>query len=574
MSAIEVHRVLDAVRKADASGLVERLDRRHGGVLIALPSAHAKDAVGSFLEEWSVSGLEVYTHPDTQLPQRGGLGPARWALSFPIRHAAQVKRLFLDDDWFATPAATDKKRVWWVFPKYCVRTHHSLEKHLRLALDCVTPDALDEQGVPLPWVPAEAPTAALGGGRSLDDDIERVSEASPLAPLPPFSDAPLNPDSDDSIRDSLRRLCARAGFGDVPLQIVRVPESRDGFVAGRVWLTSLGPCRIQLEVGPNADAAEVWATLVHEVAHGLAPKDGHGPVFKRELLRLAEAIFGVEFFRVPAAQVSEAHAALDWWVAVGIRASIHGGSPPTEASGDEEQLAKVVDRIQKLRRLARSQLGRPEGRSACAKANDLLVRWDLGAYSVRLAEGIHDQMCDRWVDVGKRSVWRRQLAFIVAEYCGVFSLSRKSKGWMHFFGRYVDVVTAQWFYEIWEAHIIRTADAHIRSFKKRPATARSKKSSRSERVDFCDSAVLALSLKLRDLEATHDAVAEEGESIAVRRVKAEAFAGDQFELRGRRWSSGTGKRVTVNAAGIAAGRNAPMGRGVGGPTGTKGLLSS
>ena len=170
-------------------------------------------------------------------------------------------------------------------------------------------------------------------------------------------------------------------------------------------------------------------------------------------------------------------------------------------------------------------------------------------------------------------MWRRQLAFQVAEYCGVFCLSRKSKGWMHFFGRHADVVTAQWFYEIWEAHIVRAADDHIVRFKQGRVRGHTARSTRSERVNFCDSAVLALSLKLQYLQDSHDSIAEPDERITARRERAETFAGAQFQLRGRRWAVGVGKRVTMNAAGVEAGRNAPMGRGVGGPTGVKGMLT-
>ena len=571
MGAIEVRRARDAVDQAEESGLVQALESHQGGVLVALPSARAVEAMLVFLDGCAARGATVHIKPNTRVPGLGRLGDHRWAIEVPRPTVRSVQHILLHEDWFATPTARDARSVWWVFPRYCVRLHQAAEMELRRALDLVSPEPVDEHGVPLPWVPAQAPTTTLGGERALDDDIEAVEPGPPLAPLLFFADRPLDPDDDGTIRDVLRRVCAAAGFGDVPLELVRVLESRDGFVAGRIWLSSRGPERIRLEIGPNADAAEIWATLVHEVAHGLAPGDGHGRTFKKALMRLVQSVFGGSWFRVAFEKTSEAHASLDWWIAVGIRAALNEAAVPVEASGDEEQLARVVGRIQKLRRLARSQLGRPEGRAACAKANDLLVRWDLGAYNVRLSEGIHDQMCDRWVVVGKRSVWRRQLAFQVAEYCGVFCLSRKSKGWMHFFGRHADVVTAEWFFEIWEAHILRSADLHIARFK--DAQVGRSRSTRSERVNFCDSAVLALSLKLQHLQDSHDAVAEAEEQIAARRGRAEAFAGAQFQLRGRRWAMGTGKRVTMNAAGIAAGKNAPMGRGVGGPTGMKGLLT-
>jgi len=569
MSAIEQRTTLEAARQADRSGLVEQVERRFGGVLVALPAAHAELAVREMLRGWRVRGAQVVVGAGTRLAPSMVLKADQWALGVPRQYLTGLNGIFLDDDWSAHPTVTDRTLAWWVFPRHCVRLSRSFEPHLRQALDAHTPEVLTDAGVPLPWVPAEAPTTSLGGDRSLEDDVELVAVGVPHAALPELDDGPLDPTDDTRVRAAFRRICGAAGFGDIPLDIARVTESRDGFVAGRVWLSKRGPERVRVDIGPNADAAEVWATLLHEVAHGLAPRDGHGRGFKRALVNLASELFGAAFFQVPAAMVGRAHAMVDVWLAVGVRAALNQAPAPTELGGDEAQLAKVVGRIQKLRRLARSQLGTPEGRSACAKANDLLVRWDLGAYSVRLAEGIDDQMCDRWVNIGKRSVWRRQLAFHVAEYCGVFCLSRKSRGWMHFFGRYIDVVTAEWFYEIWEAHIIRSADAHIKAYKARGGA---KKHTRTERTNFCDSAVYALGQKLEALQARHDATAAAEERVVVRSVRAEAFAAEQFGLRGRRWSSATGKRVTVNAAGMEAGRQAPMGRGVGGPSGVRGHL--
>ena len=557
---------LEAVHAADRSQLAERMTRRYGGVLVALPRATAAAAVAVMLDEWGVHDARVIDEADVRTPRGKPIGEEFWAVVIPALDVPRLRSILLDGDWFAGPTMTDRTEGWWLFPRHCVRIHEGFEHALRRALDQVTPEPLTEAGVPAPWVTAEAPTTRLGGDRNLEEDVETVPEGPVHPPLPPQEAVPLQPDDDPTVRAAFRRLCARCGFGDVPLDIARPTDSRDGFVAGRVWLSKRGPERVRVEIGPNADAAEIWATLLHEAAHGLQPARGHGTAFKRALVELAAAEFGPEWFAVARQLLGRAHSAIDIWIAVGVRAALQGGAPPAQEVGDEGQLARVVGRIQKLRRLARSQAGTPEGRSACAKANDLLARWDLGAYSVRLSEGIDDQMCDRWVNIGKRSVWRRQLAFHVASYCGVFCLSRKSRGWMHFFGRYVDVVTAEWFYEIWEAHIDRAATAHLKAFKARAHN----RSTRTERTNFCDSAVLALSLKLQKLEAAQEAVGPE--AVSVRLTRAEAFAGEQFALRGRRWSSGTGKRVTVNAAGVEAGRNAPMGRGVGGTAGVRGLL--
>lgn len=558
-----------AFETAEQTRLVQRLTTIPGGVLLALPPSLATAAVEELLDDLSVEQGRVLADPKALIPGLGALGPDRWAIELPSFRGLQLGRTFLNSRGLAVPDGMTSQKLWWVFPRWCVQIRRGYEYLVRRALHEVTPEALTEDGVPEPWVAAKPPKTTLGAGRDLSDDVEVVAAGEPLPPVPETPEVLLNPDDNDTIRAALRRTCRRAGIGDVPLDVERVAAYRDGFVPGRVWLSPEGPLQVRLVVGPNADAAEVWATLLHEVAHGIAGiKEGHGRIFQQALVDLAGAMFGDDFFRVPRSKLGESHGLLDAWIAVGVRASLGSAAPPVEASGSETQLAKVVGRIQKLRRLAQAQLGQPEGRAACAKANDLLTRWDLGAYSVRLAGGIDDQMYDRWVNIGKRSVWRRRLAFIVAEHCGVFSLSRASKGWMHFFGRYADVVTAQWFYEIWEAHILRAADAHIKAYK----ASGGHRHTRTERINFCDSAVYGLEEKLGVLERQHDHTATPDERITTRRRRSEAFAAEQFDLRGQSWGSGTGKQITVNAAGVNAGQNAPMGRGVGGPAGVRGLL--
>ena len=390
MSAIEVRRVRDAVDQASANGLVQALERHQGGVLVALPTERAADALAIFLESLGVRGATVHVDPTARVAGIGRLGAHRWAVQVPRRTPGSVQQVLLHDDWFATPTARDARSLWWVFPRFCLRLHRSAEESLRQALDLVSPELVDEAGVPLPWVPARPPTTTLGGERSLDDDIESVQPGPPLAPLLFRSTRPLNPDDDGSIRDALRRICAQAGFGDVPLLLKRVDESRDGFVAGRIWMSTRGPERIRIEVGPNADAAEIWATMTHEVAHGLAPGDGHGRVFKQSLVDLASGIFGPEWFQIARAKVVDAHAALDCWIAVGIRAAVNEERRADRDDGDEEAACPCGRPDPKSRRLARSQAGRPEGRAACARQMTL-VRWDR-CLQCPPVEGIHDEM--------------------------------------------------------------------------------------------------------------------------------------------------------------------------------------
>ena len=107
MSAIEVRRVRDAVDQASANGLVQALERHQVGVLVALPSERAVDALGVFLESFGVRGATVHTESTTRVPGVGRLGAHRWAVQVPRRTTGAVQQILLHDDWFATSSARD-----------------------------------------------------------------------------------------------------------------------------------------------------------------------------------------------------------------------------------------------------------------------------------------------------------------------------------------------------------------------------------------------------------------------------------------------------------------------------------
>lgn len=561
--------------RAAASGFVASERVRRGVFRVVFPPELADAAAQSLLDGIAAGG-RVVVEPGGALPGGGRLPEGCWAFVFSRRDSHQVGRWLTDDYRLPKVDHVGPRALAAVYPRGTVTGPSELESFARRSLERARPKLLDERGLPMAWVPAEPPTESLARGSALEDDVQHVGVGDYVAP-PPLVDAPdtreVDARCDDSVRAGWRAACALADVGDLPLAITRPTDVRDGFVAGRIWLAPQGPVRAALDIGPNADGAEVWATVLHELAHATAREAQHSVRFQRELVRLGATAFGAAAVSAAREAVGGSYAGVDAWMAVCVRAALRGAAPPVlevRDETDQSQLARVVGRIQKLRRLARSQPGTPEAISACAKANDLLVRWDLGAYQVRLEAGIDDQMCDRWVDLGKREVWRRSLAFLVAEHCGVFALSRRSKGWMHYFGRYADVVTAEWFYEIWTAHIERAAKDHVIAFKEARAAGRAKGNTRSVRIDFCDSAVVGLREKLQ-ASAAGDADPSQADA-PVRLAEAEQFAQVEHSRRGSGWSSGTGKAVRLNEAGRKAGAQAPMGRGVGSRGGPRGLI--
>jgi hypothetical protein len=281
------------------------------------------------------------------------------------------------------------------------------------------------------------------------------------------------------------------------------------------------------------------------------------------MLELAERRWGASFFAEARARIAEGVRIVDPWLASGIRAALRGATPPAARQGDDGQLARVVTKIRKLRELAADQLGRPEGIAATAMANDLVVQYGLGSYAVRIDAGIHERMVDRWVPVAEGAVWRRSLAHAVGKACDVFVLSVVHHSRMHFFGRYADVVQAEYLFQISEARIARECERHLDAWRARRAELRPGDTVR-ERVSFCDSAVRAFELKLQQI------VNEESGAPARRSAApaspaleaAEEFARVEHEKRGTGWRSGGTRRTRENAAGTELGRSMELVRGM------------
>ena len=141
-------------------------------------------------------------------------------------------------------------------------------------------------------------------------------------------------------------------------------------------------------------------------------------------------------------------------------------------------------------------------------------------------------------------------------FFGVFSLAMASKARIHFFGRYGDVVATAYLVEVCLGKIERACDAHIESWKREaPRTAGQ---TRSERVAFCDNAVIAFGRKLREIRIAA------GEDPDRALDAAEDFARDQHARRGLSWGIGGHKSVRHHAAGAQAGRALQVVRGMNG----------
>jgi hypothetical protein len=433
---------------------------------------------------------------------------------------------------------------------FVVIVAHRETSLLLRALEKVKPERLGPDGCPLPWSPPRPLTESLAGAQ---DDEEDVVPLPTGAPLP--ADAPAGVAADAALAALAGELCALAGVPVAELCVVPRTTDRRGFCAGRVWIPQERdrPARIVLRPCPNSDAAEIAATLAHEVAHLVARGARHEEAFKRALLDLAERRWGAAWFAC--ADVRRPYADLDRWIATGIRAAREGRPVPVHRTGDGGDTARVVTRIRKLRALAADQVGTPEAVTATAVANDLVTTYGLGGYEVQIAGGIDEQMVDRFVALEPRAVWQRQLAGAVAGFFGVFALQMATESRMHFFGRHADVVATAYLVEVCIGKIERARDAWEAEWRRRVRPGAGE--ARREKVAFCDSAVAAFARKLRDIHEGDRGADETARTLRA----AEEFARVEHEKRGLWWGNASARNVRYHAEGTRVGQELSVVRG-------------
>lgn len=531
------------------------------GKEVRLPPRFARAAVERFLENWSLSGLVV------QGPCGPGfcraLAEGEWAVG--IRTPSWLARLpLLGGIPGQIPGFTA-----FIYPRYTVRLDSRSVRWLLSALEEVKPDELDAEGRPLTWVPPRVRRARPGDGAAGEADVEIVAGTAALPPLPAPGPGPADATFPDAqIRGWFDELAALAGFSGLPLELVRGAGDRLGFTAGRIWLDrDLHPLRVRLVTCPNSDPAEIQATMVHELGHALSRSTGHDDGFRSAMLDLAARRWGERWFAGARSAAGERTARVDAWVACGIRAAgREEGVPPLPREAADDQLLRLVARVRRLRELAADQLGLPEAIAAAAMANDLVTLYDLGHVGVGADEIAQDEQCDRWVLIAGDGVWRRELAHWIAQACNVFSLSW-GKNRVHLFGRYADVVQAEYLFTITEERIERECERHMVRWRQARGVVGPGEAVK-ERVSYCDSAVRAFHEKLERMLREEDARPGGGAAASLRSAQAlEAateFAGREHRKRGLSWVSGGRRSTRDNAAGRELGRSLEVVHGVGG----------
>jgi hypothetical protein len=524
------------------------------GCTIRLPPEHSRAAVCELLRREQLSGSVVMGPAD--IAGAGSIAPEQWAVIAPARHlhfAPEREPAVIRD-------GAEGKAVF-VFPKHTLVLPDWQVWWVLSALEGVKPERLDSEGRPLPWVPAvpRSPPPELATGRDGDARVDDA-EALPVCPQPVGDDEGAVI-ATATIRGWFGQLCSTLRFPEVPLIVKRGRSDRHGFVGGRVEMTSrFAPRRIVITTCPNADQAEIVATLVHEMAHPLARSREHGPAFCETLVDLAARLWGEPYARGARAHSAGPYASVDRWVACGARAALASREPPAPRVCDDGHAARVVSKIAKLWALASDQLGEPEAIGATAMANDMITVYGLDHSQACTAPSIDDQLTDRWVLLEPRQPWQRTLAHDVARFNGVYSLSMSSKARMHFFGRYSDVVAAEYLCSISIERIKRECAAHLEAQRRRgllrPGEAR------RAGVAFCDSAAREFGRKLDGIAAEGSAHSPGPNGHVTALDEARSFARQQLELRGARVMAGRGRAVRHSAEGAEAGKRMQVVRGI------------
>ncbi len=564
--------------KSEPGELLASVQAYPGGQKVTLPPELAKPAVERFLSQFHVEAI-VLEEPSVEWPEINDWPDGGWCLLLRATKGRAMLRMFPATVLGKLDAIQRGDAIFiclW-FPVHSIVLGKSHVRHLQRSLERVKEERFqDESGAPLPWVTPDAASAPVV--ETLEEEAASAacweSEDALSSFEPPEDSQPIDgqdhPIPREQIVNEFERIREHLSLPPFELSLFRGASNKNGFVTGRVFTRQGTPVRMVLSTCPNADLAEISATLVHEFAHITSGMGGHDLAFKEALLNLAAALYGDAYFVAARDYLKGSFRVLDMWLATGIRAVLRNQEPPVAKDFDESLTAGVVSRIQKMRALATDQPGTPEGLTATGIANTQSTLFGLGSYHLKWNASVDESMVDRWLNIGKKVRWKRELAFDVASFCNVFALARPDRGWMHFFGKYRDVIAAEYLFHVCLEHIERQCNKHIAQWKAQQGRVSSGQV-RSEKVSFCASAVEGISDKMDRIREMERAQAQSDPTTTDARAfqltskdlqQAEVFATDEHKKRGMGWGSDSSHSYHHNESGYEAGQAVELRSGV------------
>ena len=221
----------------------------------------------------------------------------------------------------------------------------------------------------------------------------------------------------------------------------------------------------------------------------------------------------------------------------------------------------IIAKITKMLRLASNQEGTPEGETAARLAARLMTAHAITMAEIDLTGQADPDPMEKQEVRMAQSIWRRQLASVIAEHCTCHISWRTSRYLglrVNYYGHRSDIEVAKYLFEICERQIERQARAYIR--KMRAETQLSTGLLRTLGNEFRRSAVDGLWKKLYDIRAEVAKEAPTGTALVLAR-------GEKV----REWyadlSSGFRSVATPSCgssnAGYEAGQNISLAAGIG-----------
>lgn len=569
-----------AVIVSDPGTLLASVQSQRGGKHITLPPELAKLSIEQFFSLYHVEAIALEA-PSPEWPELHEWPDGSWCILLKAQRGRAMLRMFPAHILGKLDGIQRGDSIYiclW-FPSYTILLGKGHGRNLLRSLERVKEDNFrDGAGAPFPWVLPSSNQPVLASTNHDEDEGYAAPCLEPedeLASFVPPEGTELiqeqgHPISREKIVREFERIRVHLGMPSFELSLYRGSVNKNGFVTGRVFARNGTPIRMILTTCPNADLAEISATLVHEFAHVASGMGGHDRAFKVAMLDLASALYGDAFFAAARDFLGESFRVLDMWLATGIRAALRNAEPPSSKEFDESLTAGVVSRIQKMRALATNQPGTPEGITATGIANTQSTLFGLGSYHVNLDASVDENMVDRWLNIGRKVRWKRELAFDVASFCNVFALARPDRGWMHFFGKYRDIIAAEYLYNVCLEHIERQCNKHIQEWKAEQGRVTGGQV-RSRKISFCASAVEGISDKMSQIRNRERAMAHSDPTTTDARAfkltsedlqQAETFATDEHKKRGLGWGSDTSHSYHHNESGYEAGQSVELRSGV------------
>jgi hypothetical protein len=218
---------------------------------------------------------------------------------------------------------------------------------------------------------------------------------------------------------------------------------------------------------------------------------------------------------------------------------------------------KIIERIEKLLRLAKNQSNTPEGETAAKMATKLMLAHAIEMSQIDLDKDRTNDPFVRREFKCPKTAWTRTLGRIIGNHCYCkFAFSTWGRYGGTFYGYKSDTEVAVYLFDICKKQIERAARKHLRTI---PDWERFHEGKR-----FRSSAVNGLDHKLcRIREEELGQLESDTYALVVgRRRQAEAWANEKYSFS----SGNIGRDYGSSSAGYEAGKRVRVGRGIDGAT--------